>query len=105
MAEKFSRKVRTQLRRFVLRRLPQCRELTEVMSESLERRLGWRKNTILRLHNWLCPPCMRYLRQLLFMRKTLHRSPSSLIAQNSTQTLSPEARERIKQRLKDSPPS
>lgn len=77
--------------------------MTLIMSESLERKLGWRERAKLRLHLLVCLYCLRYLEQLLFIHKILRRPDTSTIVDSSTPALSPEASERIKRKLKDTP--
>jgi hypothetical protein len=94
------------LRYWLLRRLPTCKEIAPVMSESLERRLTLRESILLKLHLWVCVWCAWYLDHLLLMRDAL-RLRTSQVSDNkasessSTNALSPQARERIKQALSE----
>lgn len=88
------------------RRLPTCRELTPVLSQSLERRLTLREQLTLRLHFLICAYCARYLKQLRFMRDALRaREARALEADaaddNAASSLAPEARERIRRALRE----
>jgi hypothetical protein len=47
-----------------------CKEVTALVSESLDRRLPIRQRLAMRLHLTMCKLCSRYKRQLLFMRNT-----------------------------------
>ena len=55
----------------------------------------------LRLHLFLCKWCRRYGAQLKFLRSTAHQCDEHENPQ-TPQRLSPEARERIKQKLQSS---
>jgi hypothetical protein len=84
------------LRLWLARRLPTCKELAPVMSQSLERRLTLREHFKLKLHLLICVWCVWYLEQLHFLRdaeraRAEQGSPAT--------TLSPEAHARIKQAL------
>ena len=78
------------------RRLPACDELTELMSESLERRLTVREHVRLRLHFLICAYCEWYLGQLRMMRATAREHAEKALPDAR---LSREARERIRRAL------
>jgi hypothetical protein len=83
------------------RRLLTCQEVLPILSESLERRLTLRERITLRLHFIICVYCIRYLKQLRFMRAAL-RAQSATAAEDETPpapTLSADARERIRRTL------
>jgi hypothetical protein len=81
---------------WLVQHTPTCRDVTQSISESLDRPIGLRRRIAVRLHFWICKWCLRYQQQLKFIRKTLRREPQKL-EQNTT--LSPGARERIKNSL------
>ena len=88
-------------RYFLLRRLPACRQMTALMSESLERRLTVRERVTLRLHLWACIWCVWYLEQLQLLRATLREHAELTEAEDSAAIqLSLEARERLKRALR-----
>jgi hypothetical protein len=101
-------KVRHEVRYWLLRRLPTCKDIAPLMSESMERRLNLRERVVLRLHLWVCVWCDWYLQHLYLMRATLRRSDENLDVEASLPraadddtpvSLSVEARERIKRVL------
>ena len=86
------------------RRLPTCRELTPVLSQSLERRLTLRERLTLRLHFLICVYCVRYLEQLRLMRAAVRAREAQSHADDpggATPSLTPEARERIRRALRE----
>jgi hypothetical protein len=88
-------------RYFLLRRLPACKQMTALMSESLERRLTVRERVTLRLHLWVCIWCVWYLEQLRLLRATLRERAEQAEAEDGAALqLSTEARERLKRALK-----
>lgn len=87
-------------RYFLLRRLPACKQMTALMSESLERRLTPRERVTLRLHLWVCIWCVWYLEQLRLLRAALRERAGHAGAEDgAAPQLSLEARERIKRAL------
>jgi hypothetical protein len=73
-----------------------CRDVSQLVSESLDRKLSFRQRMQVRLHLLMCRLCSRFRRQTLFLRDAGRR----LAVEETDDTLSPEARERIKQLLK-----
>lgn len=78
-----------------------CKDASRLVSEGLERPLGFRERWSLRLHLWLCDNCRRFERQLRLLRQALSR----LARREETATQGPElssaARERIRRALAD----
>jgi len=70
-------KIRTAFRRRLLRLLPACREMVPLMSDSMERPLGFAEWLQLKLHLAVCAWCARYLQQIKFLRQLLRDSESS----------------------------
>jgi len=89
------------LRWFLLRRLPTCKEMVRVMSESMERPLPLRERVLLKLHLWVCVWCVWYLEQLRLLREALRaRAASPEAGGPPGVSLSAEARERMKVALR-----
>ncbi len=89
-------------RYFLLRRLPACKQMTALMSESLERPLTLRERVLMRLHLWVCIWCVWYLEHIKLLRAAL-RERAAHEDMTADAHLPPEARERIKRALKSSP--
>ncbi|HEX8118140.1 MAG TPA: hypothetical protein VF521_12775 [Pyrinomonadaceae bacterium] len=91
------------VRYFLLRRLPTCKQMAPVMSESLERPLTLRERVTLKLHLWVCVWCVWYLENLRTMREALRargaREEEAADDVDSAVKLSEEARERIRRAL------
>ncbi len=77
---------------------PSCREATRLQSEAMDRPLSLRKRIGLRIHLALCRWCRRYGMQIGFLRSVAHEHHEETLP---AQTLRPEAKERIKERLKE----
>ena len=78
-----------------------CKEAARLQSEALDRELSLRERLGLRLHLFLCKWCRRYGNQLRFLRSAAHECEEHASAA-LPQGLSPETRERIKQKLQSS---
>jgi hypothetical protein len=87
---------------WLARRLPDCKQMTRQLGESLDRKHTWRERLIMKLHLFTCEACERYLEQIAFLKSAAHahgeRSPDA--AEFSNATLSSESRERIKALLR-----
>lgn len=97
-------KLRREFNRFLLRRLPPCKEIAMLISQSLDRRLGLRERIILRLHLVACRPCERYLEQSEFLSSAIDVMNSDEKEALFEGTLSEPARERIKAALRSAAP-
>jgi hypothetical protein len=82
--------------------LPPCKEMVQTASDSLDRKLGPMERVIFKLHLMACEPCVKYLEQSKFIRKAIEEMEAEEIAVTERPTLSEEARERMKQMLRNS---
>jgi hypothetical protein len=99
------KKVTTALFRGFRAVFPNCRDAIRLQSETLDTRLSPAKRVGLRFHLLICSWCRRYGKQVKFLRKSAHDHPERL-AEATSQKLSDEARQRIKEKLRDrSPPA
>ena len=76
-----------------------CREISKLVSESMERQLPLRQRIELRMHLMLCRLCAGFARQTRLLRQAAKRIAADLPASGAT--LSEEARERIKVALRE----
>jgi hypothetical protein len=79
-----------------------CKEVSQLVSDSLDRKLLLWQRVQVRMHLLMCRFCSRFRKQTLFLRDAARHY---LMAVEETETatsagLSPEARVRIKQSLK-----
>jgi predicted anti-sigma-YlaC factor YlaD len=70
-----------------------CKEVSELVSQRLDRRLGLRDRLRVRLHLWVCDACARFAQQIEWLRRAA-RTAGALEPR-----LSPEARTRIRSKL------
>jgi len=56
-----------------------CKEVTRIVSQGLDRRLGFSERVRLRVHLAICDGCTNFTKQLAFLRKAVtrlgHRPP------------------------------
>lgn len=76
-----------------------CKEVTRMVSESLDRKLPLHQRMGIRIHLLMCKFCSRYRKQLLILRESMRRY--SMYGEESEPSLAlpPEARKRIKRSL------
>ena len=78
-----------------------CKKVTRLVSESLDRKLPIHQQTGIKVHLLMCKFCSRYQQQLMFLRKILR---SSAMYDEDTEPYKPiphEALKRIKHFLHD----
>ena len=74
-----------------------CKDVTQLLSESMDASLPIGKRIGVRLHLLICKFCLRYKRQLLLIRETARRLAATEDVPG--ETLSAEARDRIRKSL------
>src|SRR5436190_22132796 len=77
---------------------PSCKEATRLQSEAVDRKLSLFERLGLRIHIFLCKWCRRYGGELKFIRSAAGQCEEH-VCPDVPEGLSPEARERIKQKL------
>jgi len=53
--------------------LPSCKEVSHLVSQGLDRRLGFADRVRLRVHLAICDGCTNFKRQMEFLRKAMLR--------------------------------
>ena len=82
-----------------------CREISKLVSESMERQLPLGQRMELWMHLKLCRLCAGFARQARLLRRAAGQNPERLVGDTTPEaTLSPGAREQIKAALRDSNP-
>lgn len=89
------------IKNWLARITPSCKDVTHLVSQSLDRPLPWTTRLTLQLHYWICEACAQYRRQLIQVRKVLQQmANSSSAAQQGDSQLSPSAKARLKEALR-----
>ena len=73
-----------------------CKEVTRMVSESMDRKLPLHQRMGIRVHLLMCKFCSRYRKQLLILREAMRLQESYVQDTKPSFALHPEARERIK---------
>jgi hypothetical protein len=79
-----------------------CKEVTRMVSESMDRKLPLHQRMGIRVHLFMCKFCSRYRKQLLILREAMRLQDKYVEETIPSLTLAPEARERIKRSFIDS---
>ncbi len=75
-----------------------CREVSQLASESLDRKLTLKERIGLRFHLMMCKLCTRYVQQLKFMHQAISGMDENHV-KGSGPRLSETARDRIRNQL------
>lgn len=92
-------KMRRAVNRFLLRRLPPCKEIVPILTASLDRKLTLKEKIVVKLHLVACKPCVRYIEQATFLSKATHQLDEHQKDAFYSGRLSESARKRIKDML------
>ena len=83
---------------WLARRLPDCKRMTRMLGESLDRETSFFEKIVMKLHLFTCEACERYLEQVAFIKEAMHahgdREPE--MSEYETVTLSDRSKQRIK---------
>ena len=79
-----------------------CREVSYLISVSLDQRLPLTRRLAMRLHFLLCRACARYRRQIIALNRLAKGYAQSENDENAECALSEEEKEMIKARLRNS---
>ncbi|MBN1674569.1 MAG: zf-HC2 domain-containing protein [Kiritimatiellae bacterium] len=78
-----------------------CKDVTRLVSEALDRDLPLHQRLGVRLHFLFCRVCALYKRQLLILRDLIRRAVARFES-SAPVSLPPDARERIRQSIRES---
>lgn len=95
--------IKNSFNKIVWRILPGCKDITALVSRSMENDLSWRERLVMKTHLYTCIACQRYLTQLEFMSEVLVKQEEKLEkGEPAAPRLSADAAERLKNALKSS---
>ena len=93
-------KIKNGFNRMVWKLLPSCKDITALISRSMEKDLSLREKMVMKTHLYTCIACRRYLTQLEFMSEVLGKQEAKIENGEYAPRLSSEASERLKNALK-----
>lgn len=71
-----------------------CKQTSQLVSQSLDRRLTLQERFAVKVHLWICKYCRRFSRQLLAVRSGLQRMTQS-VEENTDLQMPSESKARI----------
>lgn len=88
------------LMRLMFRVMPSCRDISQLISDGMDRNLPLRKRLSIRLHVSMCKFCRRYEKQLHLLHEGVghYADPEANVVEKS---LSPAAKEKLEKVLAD----
>ncbi len=90
--------LQTKLVIFIGKHTPKCREMVQILSNSMDEPMPLMMRIKKRIHFLICCWCQRYEEHLHYIRKTAGRFPEHA-DEASGASFPPEAKQRIKQKL------
>jgi hypothetical protein len=93
-------KIKAKLKEWLGRKTEDCKTISPLFSYSYDRKLSLIERLRVRLHLFTCGACLNYVSNLKFMHEVFHRQEDNFEQEKIHASLSPEAKERIKQKLK-----
>ena len=77
-----------------------CRQVTRLVSQSMDTKLPWYRSLAVRFHLLYCVWCRRYASQVQFLRKAA-KGLAIETQSTSAEKLSPDAKEQIRKRMEE----
>lgn len=59
-----------------------CKDISALVSRSMDERLSWRQRMAVRLHLTICSGCSRFAGQMSFLRQAARRYPGVVSGRN-----------------------
>jgi hypothetical protein len=84
---------------WVARRTEQCKDISPLFSDQLDRKLRFSERIRVKLHLWTCGPCKRYVSNLSFMHDVFQPQRENIENEQFQMTMPPEAKERLKKAI------
>ena len=75
-----------------------CKDVSGLVSKGLEGRLSLTERFWIRVHLYVCAPCVRFLKQMKFI-SSVNEQEKAQTPSSESYSLSDEARERIRRQL------
>ncbi len=84
----------------ILKYLTPCKDMIDLASASIDRKLSLREALVLKLHLIPCKPCVRFIEQSRFIKKMMSEMELEEMTTPYDASLSESSRERLKELLK-----
>ena len=77
-----------------------CKQVAPLFSDAYDRKLSLVERLRVRLHLYTCGACLNYVSNLKFMHEVFHAQEGCFENEKIQVSLSPESKERIKEKLR-----
>jgi hypothetical protein len=91
---------KAKLKQWLALKTEDCKRVAPLFSDALDRRLSLFEKLRVRLHLYTCGACLNYVSNLKFMHEVFEAQEENLAHDKLHASLSPEAKERIKEKIK-----
>jgi type IV secretory pathway VirB9-like protein len=91
---------RAKFKEWLSMKAEECKRVAPLFSYALDRKLSLREKLRVRLHLYTCGACLNYVSNLKFMHEVFKAQEENLENEKIHVSLSAEAKERIKEKLK-----
>lgn len=95
-------KLKVKLKQWLSSKTDDCKTVSPLFSYQLDRQLSFTEKLRVRLHLFTCGACLNYVSNLKFMHEVFHIQENYINIDNSENSLSPDAKARIMEKLKTS---
>ena len=92
--------LKTKFKQWLAIKTEECKTVAPLFSYSYDRKLSLIEKLRVRLHLYSCGACFNYVSNLKFMHEVWSQQEENLEHEKIHASLSPEAKERIKEKLK-----
>lgn len=92
--------LQAKLKKWLATRAEECKRVTPLFSYAFDRKLSLIERLRVRLHLYTCGACLNYVSNLEFMHEVFEKQEENLENDKLHTSLSPEAKERIKEKLR-----
>jgi hypothetical protein len=92
--------IRAKLKNWLAMKTEDCKNVSPLFSHALDRKLSLIEKLRVRLHLYTCGACLNYVSNLKFMHEVFRAQEENLENEKIHASLSPESKERIKEKLR-----
>ena len=91
---------KAKLKQWLSMKAEECKQVAPLFSYAMDRKLSLIEKLRVRLHLYTCGACLNYVSNLKFMHEVFHAQEENFENEKIHTTLSAEAKERIKEKLR-----
>jgi len=91
---------KAKLKKWLSMKTEECKMVAPLFSYAMDRKLSLFEKLRVKLHLYTCGACLNYVSNLKFMHEVFHKQEENLENEKLHASLTPEAKERIKEKLR-----